>query len=325
MEKFNSLFGPDTMFARFMNKLWDIIWTGLLWVLCSLPVVTMGASSCAAYQCIITVARGKNSGVTNLFFQVFKENIKTTIVLKIIGILFIAWLGFDIIYLYGYGTDFSRTLSFILYIVLALYIMVVSYLYPLTSRFDESRFTLFKLSFYLTFRYFLMSIATLIIFLVCVYAVYAMPWTIFLMPGFYWYLVSFPVKKAIGMMAGDKDTDEEEEEFIPKRDTKKKEEKKQNKEEDTEEERKQSRKRKDPDDLDDIRKATPEEIMGPKTVKVKKRKIKNPWKKKDVGPGRVDAYRDETGEYDQDIYGRAPVEIETKKDEGPVDKVIDKG
>ena len=293
MEKFNSLFGPDTMFARFMNKLWDIIWTGLLWVLCSLPIVTMGASSCAAYQCIITVARGKNSGVTNLFFQIFKENIKTTIVLKIIGIFFIAWLGFDIIYLYGYGTDFSRTLSFILYTVLALYIMVVSYLYPLTSRFDESRFTLFKLSFYLTFRYIPMSILALIIFLVCVYAVYAMPWTIFLMPGFYWYLMSFPVKKAIGMMAGDKDTEEE-------------------------------------DDDDRIkavsaRAAEPEKKTETKTVKVKKRKIKNPWKKKDVGHGKADEYRDKTGEYDQDIYGKAPVEIGMEKDDGPVDKVIDKG
>ena len=105
--------------------------------------------------------------------------------------------------------------------------------------------------------------------------------------------MSFPVKKAIGMMAGDKDTEEE-------------------------------------DDDDRIkavsaRAAEPEKKTETKTVKVKKRKIKNPWKKKDVGHGKADEYRDKTGEYDQEIYGKAPVEIGMEKDDGPVDKVIEKG
>ena len=306
MDKYNRLFGADTLFARFMNKLWDIIFTGLLWLVCSVPIITMGASSAAAYQCVIKVVRGKNSGTASLFFQVFKENLKQTIILKIFGTLFAAWLLFDIIYLYGYGTDFSKTLSIILYIVLAVYVMIVAYLYPLISRFDETRFTLFKLSFYLTFRYILLSIGTLIIFAVCVYGVYLMPWTIFLMPGFYQYLKSFPVKKAIGMMAGDSPEDEEEE---PVKEPEKK--AKPEKEEPKKEE-------------EELRTATPEEIKGPKTVKVKRRKLKNPWKKKDFEAGaKPKDYRDKTGEYDPETYGREPV-YDEPEDDGPQDRVVKK-
>ena len=332
MDKYNRLFSADTVFARFMNKLWDIILTGLLWLLCSLPVITLGASSAAAYQCVIKIVRGKNSGVIQLFFQVFKDNLKQTIILKIFGTLFVAWLLFDIIYLYGYGTDFSKTLSIILYIVMAVYIMIVSYLYPLISRFDETRFTLFKLSFYLTFRYIILSLGTLIIFGAFLYAVYLMPWTIFLMPGFYQYLKSFPVKKAIGMMVGDKQEEDEEPAISPD----KKKSPKFDKEDEAEKKRQAYEARKQAEleerdhegkagtgETDNLRTATPDELMGPKTVKVKRRKLKNPWKKRDFEGGvRPKDYRDKTGEYDPETYGRAPVE--TEEDGGPKDRVVEK-
>lgn len=205
----NKIFGADTLFARFMNKLWDIIWTGMLFFMASIPLVTMGAASCAAYQCMVKIVRGKSTGVMSFFFEVFKDNIKATLLLKIVGILFSAWIVFDCVYLYGYGTDFSKTLSIIIYVVAAIYLMFVSYLYPLISRFDESKLELFKLALYLTFRYLHLSIASLLVLFVSIYAVYLMPWSIMIMPGIYWYLVSFPLKNAISRIAGE-GTDEEE-------------------------------------------------------------------------------------------------------------------
>ena len=42
-----SFFDPNGAFARGMERVWSLIVLNVLWLVCSLPVVTMGAS-CAA-------------------------------------------------------------------------------------------------------------------------------------------------------------------------------------------------------------------------------------------------------------------------------------
>ena len=46
------LFDPDGVFARAMDFLWRMIVLNVLFVLCSIPLVTFGASSAALYSCI---------------------------------------------------------------------------------------------------------------------------------------------------------------------------------------------------------------------------------------------------------------------------------
>ena len=41
-------FSVDSAFYRFITRLWDILQLNFCWVLCSLPIVTMGASTVAA-------------------------------------------------------------------------------------------------------------------------------------------------------------------------------------------------------------------------------------------------------------------------------------
>lgn len=205
-----SIFSNETLFARFMNCLGDILFTGILWMVFSIPILTMGASACAAYQCMIKVVRGKKSGVFRVFIDNFKQNLKITLPLKILGVIFVLLMGFDCIYLYGYGTDFSKTLSFILYLVIAIYIALVSYLYPLISRFDEKRWDLFKIAFFLTFRHFLTSVLLVLILGVCLYGFYLLPWTFFIMPGIYWYLVSFPIRRVLNQLSKEEVEEEEE-------------------------------------------------------------------------------------------------------------------
>lgn len=59
-----SFFDPNGAFARGMERVWSLIVLNVLWLVCSLPVVTMGAS-CAALRNLdlLTVLEGLLHGV----------------------------------------------------------------------------------------------------------------------------------------------------------------------------------------------------------------------------------------------------------------------
>ena len=59
---------------------------GVLWLLCSLPVVTLGASTAALYRVLFQLRRGKEVLVSS-FFEAFRENFKASTKLWLILLL----------------------------------------------------------------------------------------------------------------------------------------------------------------------------------------------------------------------------------------------
>lgn len=45
----NSFFSIESPLYKFMNRLLDMIKLNFLWILCSLPIITMGAATTAAF------------------------------------------------------------------------------------------------------------------------------------------------------------------------------------------------------------------------------------------------------------------------------------
>ena len=53
------LFSEDSRFYRFMSKLWDLIVLNILWLVTSIPVITVGASTTALYASVYLAAENK--------------------------------------------------------------------------------------------------------------------------------------------------------------------------------------------------------------------------------------------------------------------------
>lgn len=69
-------FDPDGVFARAMDFLWRMIVLNVLFLICSLPVVTFGASSAALYGAIQKAQKGYDGKLFRVFFEKFRENFK---------------------------------------------------------------------------------------------------------------------------------------------------------------------------------------------------------------------------------------------------------
>ena len=66
----------DNGFWRFMGKLWDALVLNILWMVCCIPLVTVGAATTAVYYVALKLARDEEGYVISSFFKSFKENFR---------------------------------------------------------------------------------------------------------------------------------------------------------------------------------------------------------------------------------------------------------
>ena len=76
-----NLLNEDNVVHVFLNKLGDIVIANLLFILCCIPVITIGPSLTALYHCMMRTVKGNNNGTTKTFFRAFKENFKQSLII----------------------------------------------------------------------------------------------------------------------------------------------------------------------------------------------------------------------------------------------------
>ena len=70
------LFNPDSRIMIFLSHVADLVILNILWLLCCIPVVTIGASTTAMYHVIRHWQKDSVSSIMRDFFQSFKEDFK---------------------------------------------------------------------------------------------------------------------------------------------------------------------------------------------------------------------------------------------------------
>ena len=72
----SSLFSINSPLWEMTDKLVRFLWLSILWSICSIPVVTMGASTTALYSVTLKYVRGEEGYLTSSFFRAFRENFR---------------------------------------------------------------------------------------------------------------------------------------------------------------------------------------------------------------------------------------------------------
>ena len=134
-------FNYDNDIWRFVGRLADIMVLNLLWIVCSLPIVTFGISTTALYYCTLKIVKDEDDGNFRMFFRSFKRNWKEgliiwLILLPVLGILLLDHRFFTVLF------QNHAVLRFLLQgitdALILLWIFVFLYVWPLLSRFENS-------------------------------------------------------------------------------------------------------------------------------------------------------------------------------------------
>ena len=132
-------FSLDNPFNRFMTLVFDIALLSILFAVCSLPVVTFGASAAALYSVMLRRARNEEGAILKGFFQAFRENFRQG---TIAGLIFIAvnllmFLDYRLISVIKNVTLAAVSAAAIMMVVL-MTAGVFAYVFPLIARYENS-------------------------------------------------------------------------------------------------------------------------------------------------------------------------------------------
>ena len=96
----NSIFNPDSKFTHFTNKFSDLITLNLWFVLTSIPIITVGASTTSMHYVLLKIYCDElEYSVTKNFFQAFKQNFCQATVIWILYVIFAALLFADFFFM----------------------------------------------------------------------------------------------------------------------------------------------------------------------------------------------------------------------------------
>lgn len=145
-----ALFNLDNPVWSFMGKVADLVILNILAMICSIPIVTIGASWTAMYFVAIRIVRKEEGYVIRDFFRSFKENFKQATIIWLLVIAVAAVFVGDIV-IYRMMPDQIPQIIMIVVAALAfLALGTVVYVFPVLSRFHNTTKNTIKNAFLLS-------------------------------------------------------------------------------------------------------------------------------------------------------------------------------
>lgn len=134
------IFSIENPVWQFINKLLHVLLLNLLWVVCSIPIITMGASTTAVYYVTLKLVRDEEGYTIKSFFDSFKTNFKQATLIWIILLLVGIFLGVDLTVYLGASSVGAAGLVLMaaFFAVSVLFVFVNIYAFALLARFDNT-------------------------------------------------------------------------------------------------------------------------------------------------------------------------------------------
>ncbi|MGN0507414.1 MAG: YesL family protein [Lachnospiraceae bacterium] len=157
--KFFSVDGP---MYRFLSRFWDILRLNFYWLLFSLPIVTMGAATTAAFSLTMRMADETEGYLFRPFVKAFKENLKQGSVLGLLNLVlaYAVYLDFQL-----FDAVEGNPMYFLIFGIVGCFLCVGSFLYAyaLTAKYENTLLNTLKNSMNISIRYFARTLAVVLV------------------------------------------------------------------------------------------------------------------------------------------------------------------
>ena len=152
------MFSMDGPLWRALNFIADVMVLHVLWLVHSLPLVTIGASTTALYYAMMKRIRTNEGQVTANFRQSFKANFRQATILWLIAAAAGAILWLDLNFCTTWGGTAGKVMLAGCSLLLAPCWMTLLYLFPVLAKFTGSVYDTFKNALLMSVRHLPMTL-----------------------------------------------------------------------------------------------------------------------------------------------------------------------
>ncbi len=157
------LFAVDGKGFRFLSTASDLVILNLLWLLCCLPIVTIGASTTALYAMLIKMVRHEDGYLVRGFFSSFRLNLRQATGIWLIFLGVIAVLYFDF-YFSAHAPFEGAAVLFVPFAMVAgLLALTMLYVFPMQAVFENRIWKTFKNSLFMALAHLPISVLALVV------------------------------------------------------------------------------------------------------------------------------------------------------------------
>ncbi|MGN0325840.1 MAG: YesL family protein [Lachnospiraceae bacterium] len=192
------LFAVDGPVYKFMVTLTNIFILNMLWILTSLPIITVGISTVAVFSVTLKMVDDEEGYVSKQYFKAWRENWKQGLPLGILTLVCFYGVYLDFQFFHALENH-PIFLLFAGFIAAFLFGCTFLYAYPQVARYDNKLYIILRNSFRIAIKYFGW---TLLLFVVCGIEVCAFLWNetteffgVLIGPGCLIYTISAIVKR----------------------------------------------------------------------------------------------------------------------------------
>ncbi len=147
-------FDLDSPLMSFLNKTADLVWLNILYIICCIPIITIGAATSALYYVTMKMTANEEGYITKSFFKAFKDNFKQATII---------WLGAILVYFifimdFRFLITMEGTLGKVVYVLISavaiLFTFMMVYIFPLLAKFENTIKNSLKNAFLISIRHF---------------------------------------------------------------------------------------------------------------------------------------------------------------------------
>ena len=132
------LFGQDSPAIKFLWKMADLIALNLIWLICCIPVITIGPSTTAMYCVVRKIAKGEWPAIFKTFFKEFKNNFKQALIVFLVLLIPICLVVVYLVLSVSGALNGLVLIKYLSYLAIVIIGCICTYVYPLMAHFDNT-------------------------------------------------------------------------------------------------------------------------------------------------------------------------------------------
>lgn len=133
-----NFFSMDNGLFRALSRLADLMILNICFIVCCIPIFTIGAAATSLYYVTLKMADDEEGYIFRSFLKSFRENFKQATVIWLIALAAGAILVVDFLILRNASDSVSTVMKVLIAALALLYAMVVLYVFPILSKFENS-------------------------------------------------------------------------------------------------------------------------------------------------------------------------------------------
>lgn len=130
-----SILRIDGPIYHFLSRVVELILLNILFILCSLPIITIGASVTAMFSITLKMVRGEEGGLISGFWQAFKNNFKQSTLVWVFLSLSGMILALNYFFLQFYTGNFTTIILISLVMFTVIFCMYLVLIFPYIARY----------------------------------------------------------------------------------------------------------------------------------------------------------------------------------------------